>query len=107
MLPRRSLLLIALIVPATLLAQDAENPPKKTFSVTGIVRHPGKFELRDGMRVSDGISAAGGFADFAHMKKVAIIRDGHRINFNYSDFVHGRNTEQNILLQNGDVIDVP
>jgi hypothetical protein len=88
-------------------AQDAENPNSKTFVVTGKVKHPGKFELRDGMRVMDAIGKAGGFADSFNRKKITITRDGEQHNFNYADFIHGRNIEQNILMQNGDVVEVP
>lgn len=88
-------------------AQNAENPNNKTFVVTGKVKHPGKFELRDGMRVMDAIGKAGGFAEFFNRKKITITRDGEQRNFNYVDFIHGRNIEQNILMQNGDVVEVP
>jgi polysaccharide biosynthesis/export protein len=106
MLSRRMSLTL-LIIPAMLLAQKAENPQSKTFVVAGKVKHPGKFELRDGMHVMDAIIKAGGFADFFNRKKITITRDGEQHNFNYSDFIHGRNVEQNILMQNGDVVDVP
>jgi polysaccharide export outer membrane protein len=107
MLPRRRLLLIALGLAAPLIAQNADHAVTGTFRVIGSVTHPGQFNLRDGIRVSDAIARAGGFVDFANQKKIAIIRDGQRHDFNYRDFIRGRNSEQNILLQNGDVIEVP
>jgi len=106
MLGRRSLLL-ALSLSAALFAQESEQPSGKTFRATGMVKHPGQFDLEDGMRVFDGLNRAGGFAEFANTKKITIIRDGERISFSYRDFIRGKNIEQNILLQNGDVIDVP
>jgi len=107
MLPRRSLLIIALMVPATLLAQGAENSKGSTVSVIGKVNHPGKVALLDGMRVYDGIVNAGGFLDSSNRKKITITRGGEQHTFNAADFLHGKNVEQNIPLQDGDVIEVP
>jgi polysaccharide biosynthesis/export protein len=106
-LPRRTLLIIALMVPATLLAQSAENPKEKTFSVIGKVNRPGKLALRDGMRVYEGIVMAGGFTDSANRKKITITRGGEQHAFDAADFIRGKNVEQNIPLQDGDVIEVP
>jgi polysaccharide export outer membrane protein len=107
MLARRTLVLVALSLPALLLAQNDANPEVKTFSVIGKVKHPGSYGLRDGTRVMDAISMAGGFADFFNRKKIAVIRNGERHTFNYTDFIRRRDIEQNILLENGDVIEVP
>jgi protein involved in polysaccharide export with SLBB domain len=107
MLPRRNLLLIALTASAHLLAQTADHPPSGTFRITGSVKHPGQFNLHQGIRVVDAIAMAGGFVDFANLKKIAVIRDGQRHDFNYRDAIRGKNPEQNILLQDKDVIEVP
>ncbi len=60
----------------------------------------------------DAIAAAGGFRDFAKKTGVYILRkspDGHeaRINFNYKDFIKGKNPDQNVKLQADDTIIVP
>jgi protein involved in polysaccharide export with SLBB domain len=107
MLPRRSLLIIALMVPANLLAQGAEKPKEKTFSVIGKVNHPGKFALSEGLRVYDGITKAGGFLDSSNRKKITITRGGEQYSFDTHDYLSGKNVEQNIPLQDGDVIEVP
>jgi SLBB domain len=107
-LARRTLIvLIALSLPVVLSAQNRGDSHGKTFSVVGKVKLPGTFDLRDGIRVMNAIEMAGGFADFFNRKKITIIRDGERHNFNYRDFIHGKNIEQNILLEIGDVIEVP
>jgi polysaccharide export outer membrane protein len=94
-------------LPVLLLAQDSGNSKTKTISVIGKVKHPGKFGLRDGMRVVDAMVMAGGFADFFDRRKIGIIREGEPHNFNYHDFIRGKNIEQNILLKEGDVIEIP
>jgi hypothetical protein len=55
----------------------------------------------------DAFGLAGGFVDFANLKKISIIRDGQRFLFSYRDFIRGRNVEQNTLLRSGDVIEIP
>ena len=50
---------------------------------------------------------AGGFKDFANKKKIEIIRGEQRLKFNWNEVIKGKKTEQNILLQPGDIIIVP
>ena len=49
----------------------------KSFTIAGKVPNPDRFKLRDGMRVADGIIAAGGFSDCANQKKITVMR-GHK-----------------------------
>ena len=100
MLARRTLLFIVLSLPGLCHAQ-AED---KTFSVTGRVQHPGKYELHEKMRIFDALGTAGGFLDFANTKKIMLIRGRERRYFNYRDYVQGKRPEENILLEDGDVI---
>jgi protein involved in polysaccharide export with SLBB domain len=104
---RRKLLSMVLSFPALLLAQDRDAPAARKFSVTGKVNRPGVYDLRDGMRVYDAITKAGGFVDFADQKRIVIVRGAERHNFNCRAFIRGKGTEENILLQGGDVIVVP
>jgi polysaccharide biosynthesis/export protein len=97
---------VGLSLSAILVARNG-NPAGKTFDIIGMVKHPGRYALRDGIRVMDAIADAGGFADFAHVKKITIIRDGDRLSFSYPDFIKGKNVEQNMPLQNGDAVEVP
>ena len=64
-----------LVDPAVMsLAQNGSCTAANIFTITGKVEHPDNFNLRDGMRVSDAIVAAGGFVDFANTKKITIFR---------------------------------
>jgi polysaccharide biosynthesis/export protein len=83
---------------------------RKIF-VSGEVAHPGAFPLLPNMTVLQALSSAGGFTQFAREKKIYILRmeDGKQVKhaFNYKEAVSGKNVEQNIILQGGDIIVVP
>jgi polysaccharide export outer membrane protein len=78
--------------------------------VIGEVNGAGPRPLAGPTRVID-ILAATGFTPFAKTTKVYILRNEgdkqERFNFNYKDYIKGKNPEQNILLKNGDTIVVP
>ena len=49
--------------------------------------------------------AAGGFKESAGPRQIVIMHvTGESIPFNYEEVVQGRNPEQNIVLQSGDII---
>ncbi len=77
------------------------------FVVTGAVNQPGRFELHDGTRVMDSLNLGGGFREYADRNGISIVRGAKRYYFNYEDHLKGKNTETNILLEDGDVIVVP
>jgi polysaccharide biosynthesis/export protein len=83
---------------------------RKVF-VSGEVSHPGAFPLLPNMTVLQALSTAGGFTQFAREKKIYILRmeDGRQVKhpFNYKEAVSGKNIEQNIILEGGDIIVVP
>jgi polysaccharide export outer membrane protein len=83
---------------------------RKVF-VSGEVTRPGAFPLLPNMTVLQALSSSGGFTQFARLKNIYILRmeDGKQVKhmFNYKDAVSGKNTEQNIILQGGDIIVVP
>jgi polysaccharide export outer membrane protein len=78
----------------------------KRYTVAGGVQRPGPYPLVLPTKVFDALSNVG-FKDFANLKKIVIIRGDKRIKFNYKDVLHGKNLEQNILLEPGDTIYVP
>jgi protein involved in polysaccharide export with SLBB domain len=112
MLPRR-LLIYALVIPVTLLAQRPSNRGpnseniKGSVSVIGKVNRPGKVGLWDGMGVYEAIVKAGGFTDSANKKKITITRGGEQYTFDAGAYIRGKNVGQDIHLQDGDVIEVP
>lgn len=76
----------------------------KKFYVQGEVGRPGTFPLVVKTTVMDALSNCGGFKDFANKKKIIILRRGQQYKFNYTEYVKGKNQDQNILIENGDYI---
>jgi polysaccharide export outer membrane protein len=76
----------------------------KKFSINGEVMKTGSFPLVVETRVMDALVNAGGFKDFANKKDIIIIRGSQRLKFNWNDAVKGKNPEQNVVLQHGDII---
>ncbi|HET8925015.1 MAG TPA: polysaccharide biosynthesis/export family protein [Candidatus Acidoferrum sp.] len=79
--------------------------------VTGEVARAGAFPLLPNMTVLQALSSSGGFTQFAKIKNIYVLRleNGKQVKhpFNYKETVNGKNPEQNILLEPGDVIVVP
>jgi polysaccharide export outer membrane protein len=79
----------------------------KKYYVSGQVRKPGVYTLSVPKKVLEAIIDAGGPVDFAKIKGIYILRGSQKIKFNYKDVSQGKNMCQNILVENGDVIQVP
>ncbi len=79
--------------------------------VIGQVGAPGALTVDFQIDVMQALSMAGGLTPFAAANDIRILRretDGQiAIPFEYDRIVRGRDLEQNILLQDGDVIVVP
>ena len=80
--------------------------------VIGKVNRPDEFILSRDLDVMQALSMAGGTALFADLDGIRILRrsnDGTQISlpFNYSEVAEGKNLQQNILLETGDVVVVP
>jgi polysaccharide export outer membrane protein len=78
----------------------------KSYRVSGWVNRPTKYPLVTPIRVYEAIADAGGFREFANLKKVTIIRGTQRITFNAKDYRDGKNLDKNIWVENGDIIEV-
>jgi polysaccharide biosynthesis/export protein len=79
--------------------------------LTGEVLRAGALPLLPNMTVLQALSSGGGFTQFAKLKGIYVLRteDGKQVKhpFNYKEVVKGKDPEQNILLQSGDVIVIP
>ena len=92
-----------------------------TVSVTGIegnqvyvigqVPNPGAFIMNPRLNVLQALSLAGGMTPFASTNDIVVLRgqgaQQKSLPFRYEDVARGRNLEQNILLEAGDVVIVP
>lgn len=82
------------------------------FYVLGKVARPGMFNIATELNVLQALSMAGGLTPFAKEGDIVIVRtqaDGRtvRLPFDYNAVKSGKNLEQNIILQRGDVVLVP
>lgn len=79
--------------------------------VIGQVEHPGVFTVNPRVDVVQALSIAGGMTPFAAVNNILILRreSGRQTTFKfaYGDIEKGRNLEQNIQLEPGDVVIVP
>ncbi len=80
--------------------------------VIGQVNKPGDFVVNPRVDVMQALSMAGGTTPFAALGDIMILRrtdagQQQALPFRYTDVVRGRNLDQNITLQAGDVVVVP
>ena len=79
--------------------------------VLGQVNKPGEFIVNPRVDVMQALSMAGGTTAFAALGDIVILRrteSGQQsLPFHYADVARGRNLQQNIMLQAGDVVVVP
>src|SRR6185437_14836440 len=79
--------------------------------VIGRVNKPGEYLIGHYTDVLQVLSLAGGLTPFAAENDIKVMRrvrgEQHAIPFRYGDVRKGRDLEQNIILQRGDVVMVP
>ena len=79
--------------------------------VIGQVTKPGDFVVNPSVNVMQALSMAGGTTAFASLNNIIILRRAAggqvAIPFHYNDVVHGKDLQQNVELQAGDVVVVP
>ncbi len=84
---------------------------KAYFIVTGQVTKPGQYDLRYDLTVSEAIALAGGFLPTAKTRVYLYHRSAsgwvEARELKLSDFLHGKNVEEDVGVQPGDMIFVP
>ena len=79
--------------------------------IVGKVYKAGRFELNTNIDVLQALAMAGGLNPFAKKSKIKIFRtqNGSKLifDFDYDQVSEGKNLDQNLTLQRGDVIVVP
>jgi polysaccharide biosynthesis/export protein len=80
--------------------------------VIGQVNKPGDFVVNPRVDVMQALSMAGGTTPFASLGDIMILRRNETgqqqaLPFRYTEVIRGRNLDQNITLQAGDVVVVP
>jgi polysaccharide biosynthesis/export protein len=83
----------------------------RKFYVQGEVRTPGTYPLRSPTTVSQAITLAGGFTEFAKKNKIRVIRRCHGapevMEVNYRSIIKAGSPEDDFPLMPGDTILVP
>jgi Periplasmic protein involved in polysaccharide export len=79
--------------------------------VIGQVNKPGAIVMNPAINVMQALSIAGGATPFAKLDSIIVIRRGAGgqkiLNFRYGQVADGKNLEQNVQLEAGDVVVVP
>jgi len=79
--------------------------------ITGQIKNPGVFRLRNETTILQLISMAGGFTEWANPKEIVVIRKGkgseRRMSVNYNKIISGKDLNSNIILKSGDTIIIP
>jgi polysaccharide biosynthesis/export protein len=79
--------------------------------VIGQVNKPGEFVVNPRVDIMQALSMAGGTTPFAGLGNIIVLRrtgnTQKTIPFDYSNIAKGKNLDQNIELQSGDVVVVP
>ena len=74
--------------------------------VMGNVGAGGAIRSATPLNVMQALANAGGFRDFANKTEVLIFRGNLLYKFNYKEYTEGKNLNQNITLQSGDIVEV-
>ncbi len=79
--------------------------------VSGQVKTPGVYKLREETTILQIIPMAGGFTDWANQKKILVIRKENgkekRFTVDYKKVTKGNDPSSNVVLKSGDTIIVP
>lgn len=79
--------------------------------VIGQVTKPGSFVMNPRITVLQALSLAGGMTPFAAVNDIIVLRGAgaaqRALSFHYGEVSKGRNLNQNVTLESGDVVIVP
>jgi polysaccharide export outer membrane protein len=98
-------------IPEALVTVDVAELRGARVYIIGQVQMPGEFIMNSTLDVIQALSMAGGLTAFAAPSDIRILRRGAdgqtAIPFDYNAIIRGRNLEQNLTLEDGDVVIVP
>ncbi|MFD1142153.1 SLBB domain-containing protein [Larkinella insperata] len=81
---------------------------QKTVALTGEVRYPGAYSIRDkSERITDLIERAGGLRSEAYLKATRFTRNRELVSVNLSEIIARPSDSGNLLLLEGDSIHIP
>jgi polysaccharide biosynthesis/export protein len=98
-------------IPEAMAAVSIMQLGSMQYYVVGKVAKPGMYNVSKPLTVLQALALAGGPVVFAKEDKISILRNHGKetlsLPFNYEEVKKGKNLEQNILLERGDVVVVP
>jgi polysaccharide biosynthesis/export protein len=98
-------------IPEAVVTVTVKGIEGNRIYVIGQVNNPGTFVMNPQINVLQALSLAGGMTAFASSNNIIILRSrgAEQVTrpFRFDDVARGRNLEQNILLEAGDVVIVP
>jgi polysaccharide export outer membrane protein len=77
------------------------------FSVAGNVEHPGMFNAKYYVTVSEAVALAGGPNRYADASELVVVRGVQRIPVDYDAILSGKSPEEDIVVLPGDAVRVP
>jgi polysaccharide biosynthesis/export protein len=99
------------LIPEALVTVDVAELRGARIYIIGQVNMPGERIVTQAVDVMQALSMAAGLSAFASPNDIRILRrstEGQRaLPFDYGAVIRGRNLEQNIMLEDGDVVIVP
>jgi polysaccharide biosynthesis/export protein len=99
------------LIPEAVVTVIVEDFAGNRVYVIGQVTKPGMFVMNPSLTVLQALSLAGGSTPFAKLDGISIIRGSgasqKTLPFRYSQVVEGKQLQQNITLESGDVVVVP
>jgi polysaccharide biosynthesis/export protein len=102
---------ISRYVPDPVLTVGVQEIRSMLIYVIGRVNSPGRFAINSNLSVLQALAMAGGCNPFADTKNIRVFRKAGNqtliIDFNYNEVSAGKNLDQDIMLERGDVIVVP
>ena len=79
----------------------------RKYFILGEVARPGQYPLVVPTTVMQALAIAGGLKEFADAKNIIVLRGTRQLKVNYKDVIRGKNRQQDIYLESGDMISVP
>jgi polysaccharide biosynthesis/export protein len=102
---------ISRYVPDPVLTVGVQEIRSMLIYVIGRVNSPGRFAINSNLSVLQALAMAGGCNPFADTKNIRVFRKAGNqtliMDFNYNEVSAGKNLDQDIMLERGDVIVVP
>jgi polysaccharide export outer membrane protein len=98
-------------IPGAVAAVSVTQLGSLQYYVVGKVNKPGMYNVSKPLTVLQALAMAGGLTPYAKESDIIILRNSGKetvqLPFDYKSIKKGKNVEENIILERGDVVLVP